>query len=555
MYGASADHTFANAATPPDALGLVWSLPANGALGGASAVEENGFVYLADFDTTGPPSGPQLRVYKIVEGNASFFGGWSSFINVVQESGIPQSVARGVPRSLAVSGNLVYVLFTAGNATANREVVIALDAATGAPAWTFNSTQTWTNATPSGTRSAPVLGSGILAFGSQDGNVYALNPSDLTLVWWTPAGAPVQTVPAIVEDLVYVAAGTRLLFLDVQGRTDADDPPLETGGWTGDLLQALDVGSSTVGSPIVLGAHVYLDAGGDLHKIDRIAGGTSWVQPTPHETEATPAFTGDFIVTRRSDGRLYAYRGTGQVEWVRSGVPAGTGGGDLAVADGRVFLSVRSGTTYDLVALNATDGTILFRNTTAARPSMGAPIVAGSKVLVTEGAALHAFRGQPDLTPDKVAMSRGTAAENLVQANVTVTVRNLGDEPVSGVRMQVFDGDPSASGVLIGEFTIGTAERPLEPNAIATFFTADRDWTVKQHDVWVVIDRALTETNDANNARAFPIYVQPGPPPPPIVLGAGPYALALLGGFGVGILVLWFPIQRLRELRRKESEK
>jgi len=181
--------------------------------------------------------------------------------------------------------------------------------------------------------------------------------------------------------------------------------------------------------------------------------------------------------------------------------------------------------------------------------------VAGSKVLVTEGAALRAFRGQPDLVPDKVVMTRGTVTGNSAFANVTVTVRNLGDQPVFGVRMQVFDGDPSASGVLIGEFTIGTAASPLAPNAIATFATADRNWAVGLHDVWVVIDSALTETSTANNAQAFPIYVQPGPPPDPVVLGAGPYALALLGGFGVGILVLWFPIQRLRELRRKESEK
>jgi len=186
---------------------------------------------------------------------------------------------------------------------------------------------------------------------------------------------------------------------------------------------------------------------------------------------------------------------------------------------------------------------------------MGAPVVGGSKVLVTEGAALRAFRGQADLAADKVVMSRGTITGNFAHANVTITVRNAGNEPASGVRMQVYDGDPTATGVLIGEFMIGPSGNPLDANAIVTFTTADRDWSTGQHDVWVVIDPAFAETSTENNARVFPIYVQPGPPPDPIVLGAGPYALALLGGFAVGILVLWFPLQRLRELRKKGDDK
>jgi hypothetical protein len=166
---------------------------------------------------------------------------------------------------------------------------------------------------------------------------------------------------------------------------------------------------------------------------------------------------------------------------------------------------------------------------------------------------LLAFRGQPDLAPDKVVMTRGTVTGDFVRANVTVTVKNLGAEPASGVRLQIWDG-PIGSGVLLGTFSIGAAA-PLAPNGIATFNTADRDWSVGSHEVWVDIDPAVTETSTANNVRAFPIFVQPGPPPDPIVLGAGPYALALLGGFGVGVLVLWFPIRRLRELRRKHGAK
>src|SRR5439155_5191897 len=84
-------------------------------------------------------------------------------------------------------------------------------------------------------------------------------------------------------------------------------------------------------------------------------------------------------------------------------------------------------------------------------------------------------------------------------------------------------------------------------------FTQDRAWVVgKRHEIHVVTDRLLTETDTANNEAVAFIYVQAGPSPPPSVVGYGPYWLALLAGFGLGALVLFLPLRRLRESRRQE---
>ena len=177
-------------------------------------------------------------------------------------------------------------------------------------------------------------------------------------------------------------------------------------------------------------------------------------------------------------------------------------------------------------------------------------------MLVAEGARLLAYRGQPDVevVPSDVAMNLGNASGGVARGNASVSVRNVVDEPVHGVRVRVYDGD-EATGVLIGEFVIGTADKPLKPDGRTSNVTADRDWSVGRHAVTVVVDRAPAETNGGNNRAVVVVYVQPGPPPPPTVVGAGPYWVALVLGFLLGVAILYLPIQRLREMRRRERKK
>jgi len=553
MYGGSASHGFSNAAAPPDRLGLVWSLAGNATLG--SAVEVDGFVYVGDIDGTAPAAGPHLVVHKLVESNGSEetgVGGWTSRLP------IPGAASLAPPRSLAVDGGRVFALVTA-NLTASdeyREALVALDAATGARLWTFESAATWTSAAPNATRSAPVASGGVVVFGGQDGNgtVYAVNATG-GLAWSYPTGAPVRTVPAIVGDVVYVASGTNLSYLDLQGLADGDSGPPESGAWTGDLLLAVDAGAPLEASPVIAGSTLFLEVAAETWALDADLGSVPlWTHATASGSAGTPATLGASLFVRRSDGRVVGLdAATGEILWVRAGLPAPVGGEDMAAADGRLFLSARNGTAHDFLGLDASDGSVLWRHASAS--GAGAPVVAGAKVLVAAGRAMFAFRGQPDLAvvPSDVSFAGGTVSGGIVRGNVTVAVRNEGDEPAGNVRVRIYDG-AAAPDNLIGDLTLATA-RAIAPDGRATGTTPDRDWTVGRHELTIVVDRATTETDLSDNEVTALVYVQAGPSPPPTVLGYGPAVFALVAGLLVGVAVLIVPVRRLRALQRKEEPK
>ena len=454
-----------------------------------------------------------------------------------------------------MAGTRLYALFTANQTTNYREILTAVDAGTNRTVWTFNATTAWTSANPRPTQSAPILANNLVIFGSQDGSVYAVNVADGTIAWWFPTGGPVQTVAAALERIVYVTAGTKLLFLDINGVADGVQG---TQRGTGDLLHEIDAGSAITSSPVVADPYVYLSGPNNVSAYDRTFGGAPvWSFGMSSLAAGTPAILGNTITARRADGRVYGFdRLTGQVLWVRGGLTAPVGGEDVAAVNGRVYLSAVNGTTYDLVALDGTDGAVADRNTTNARAALGAPIAAGrttgtNLVYVREGSKLLAYRGQPDLAvlATDIVFSGGTPSGSTVLGNLTVVVRNVGDEPAANVIVNVCEG-PCAPGTYLASFTMGTP-KPIKAGGRDSRFTPDRAWTVRtRHEIHVVANHTLTETDQSNNEAVAFIYVQAGPSPPPSVVGYGPYWLALLAGFGLGALVLFLPLRRLREWRK-----
>lgn len=553
MYGASAAHAFSNDANPPSVMGRVWEFAGNGSLG--VAVSSDGFAYFGDVDTVAPPAGPHLVLHKVVTAN-------KSTETAADAWGVRSMVDRivlGAPHSLAVANGIVYALATATLPSGYQEVLVAHNAASGAELWRFDATSSWNSTTSAPTRSAPVVGAGVVVFGSQDGNVSAVFAGNGTASWRYAVGAPVNTVPTISGSFVYATAGTSLYFLDAQGFRNGDQGVVDFAGdaTLGDLLQVVDVGAPTTASPVVADPYVYVDAGGTLWAFDRTLGGAPvWGASTGGTAAGTPAVLGNDILVRRADGRVIAHdRTTGALLWATPGLAPGAMGGDMAASsagDGRIFLSVSGG---DLVVLDASDGAVVQRVTLTGGTPQGAPVLAGGQALVARGSRLHAVRGVPDLSivSRDVDFRSASPGGDVVRGNITLTVRNVGDEPVAGVTVRVYDG-ATAPENLIGTFTIGAAANPLEGGRAATVFTDDRDWSVGRHDVTVVIDAAPTELELDNNSVAAAIYVQAGPPPPPTVVGGEPYWVALLVGFLAGAAILFFPIRRLRAMRRREKE-
>jgi len=550
MYGATPAHNFSTGAAPPAPLGLVWTLTGNATLG--SAVVADGFAYVADIDTVRPPAGPNLVVHRVAAGNGSALardGAWTQ--RVLLSNGI----ALAPSRSLAVDGDRVYALFTANFTTGEGEVLAALETSAGSMVWAFEGTALRNGTSPNATQSAPVLAGDLVIFGSLDGNVYGVNATDGGLVWWFPTGSPVETVPAVDGSIVYVTSGTKLFFLDLAGLANGDQGTPDSG-YTGDALLEVDATNAIAASPVVTGDYVYVDAGGAVQAINKTFGGAPvWSTATGGTGVGTPAVWTSWVFSRRSDGRVFAFdRVSGRIEWVQPGLPAPAGGEDLAVAFNRVFLAAGT-TTFDLVSLDAAGGDEVDRHSDAARTGLGSPIAAGDVVFVSEGARLGAYRGQPDVAvfSTDITPNIGQVEAGVARGSVRVVIHNVGAEPTRDVVVRVYDGAPAPE-TLVGQFLVGNASAPLGARGLSRGnATADRDWSVGTHPVWVTIEPVDQETEFANNAAVAFITVRPGPPET-IVVGTGPYWAALLLGFLVGVAVLYFPMRRLRELRRKERE-
>ena len=564
MYGRSAAHDFSTGATPPPNLGLVWSFAANGTL--STPVLAGDHVYVADLNNSEPSTRPHLVVHKLHEANGSNrpisgVNGWGRRVS------IPGTAAVAPPRSLAVDGTRVYALWTVNHVgtTNYSDVLAALDVGTGQTVWTFTS-PSWTAAVGNATRSAPILANSLALFGSQDGNVYAVNAATGARVWWFPGNGPLTTVPAFVDPgppidpIVYVTSGSDLIYLDAPGKADGDQGIADGGAWTGDELFRVTVNATIDSSPVIAGSLVYVDAGGNLSAFDFSQGGAPiWSRTTGAESVGTPAVLGDLVIARRSDGRLHAYdRVSGEIEWVRPGLAAIPRAEDIAAADGRLFVSALRSGSYDLVTVDEMDGSILDAN--SGWTTLGAPIAADDKVFVSEGARLLAFRGKPDLAVEvaDVMPHLSTAQGGVATGYLTVRIQNDGTENATNVRVQVYDGaydplDPVTN--RIGNFVVGNETAPVTVKGVTEGNDTDVvNWSVGTHTVRVVIEPAATETNVANNQVAVLIAVQAGPSPPPGVVGAGPYWAALLLGFVAGVAILYVPLRRLRDLRRKKPE-
>jgi outer membrane protein assembly factor BamB len=105
--------------------------------------------------------------------------------------------------SPAVSGDRVYYGIGNGDfrksSATPKGAVIALEAGTGKVVWRRD--------IPDAVLTAIVHDGKRLVFGSRDGNVYAADPATGDILWKGACGGPVLTSPAVVKDMLYVVGG------------------------------------------------------------------------------------------------------------------------------------------------------------------------------------------------------------------------------------------------------------------------------------------------------------------------------------------------------------
>jgi outer membrane protein assembly factor BamB len=271
-----------------------------------------------------------------------------------------------------------------------------------APQGPTNLTLAWKFLTNGSVISSPTVVDGIVYFGSQDKNIYAVGAWSGNLLWSFTTKDTIESSPAVINGKVYT------------GGDDGNVYCLDA--YTGSLLWATPVNGdlpytfSTIvlkSSPVVSGGIVYVGSlDGNFYAIDANNGKVVWKAVTVGPIECSPIVSdGAVFFTSQgpTTGILYKLDArSGSVIWTRHipYVPVFIGGTDLlgspSVASGMVFTSSNVMTYY---ALSEATGEVLwnFTNPSAGEFIYCSPIYVNGQVFLIDKfniACLNATTGK-----------------------------------------------------------------------------------------------------------------------------------------------------------------
>ena len=156
---------------------------------------------------------------------------------------------------------------------------------------------------PTGNRvvSSPVMKGGAVFFGSDDGNVYAVEATSGRQLWKHATRGAVSASPAVDGDTVYVGSFDGH-FYALNARTGAQRWKFATGGerrfeakglhgWLPASQTFFDPFDIFLSSPVVAGGDVYFGSGdGHLYALDAASGELKWKFRTGDVVHASPAY-------------------------------------------------------------------------------------------------------------------------------------------------------------------------------------------------------------------------------------------------------------------------
>lgn len=185
--------------------------------------------------------------------------------------------------------------------------------------WTF----------PTGDRivSSPIHFDGVIYFGGDDGNVYAVDAASGHQIWKRSTGGPVPASPAIAGDVLYVGSYDGK-FYALDRRTGAPRWKFATEGerrFEAKGLHGLQPKQQTIAdpfdvflsSPVVADGTVYFGSGdGNLYALDAATGDLRWKFRTGDVVHASPAYADGVVYFGSWDSYFYAVDArTGAQKW------------------------------------------------------------------------------------------------------------------------------------------------------------------------------------------------------------------------------------------------
>ncbi|MFL6029447.1 MAG: PQQ-binding-like beta-propeller repeat protein [Gaiellaceae bacterium] len=204
--------------------------------------------------------------------------------------------------------------------------VYAVDATNGTERWHFETGKI--------VFSSPAVTDGVVYVGSHDNNVYALNESSGKERWRAATQGSVESSPAVNGRLVYVGSD--------DGKVYAFDRTSGFERWR------FETGQPVISSPALAGRSLYVGSRDDnVYALDARNGRKLWRFTTGDEVWSSPAVRGGMVYVGSNDHNLYALAAaTGAEVWRFT-----TGGGvssSPAVADGVVYFGSLDHSVYAL---------------------------------------------------------------------------------------------------------------------------------------------------------------------------------------------------------------
>jgi outer membrane protein assembly factor BamB/PKD repeat protein len=206
----------------------------------------------------------------------------------------------------------------------------------------------WNFTTGREVRSCPAIVDGVVYFGSNDGNLYALNAETGALIWNSAAGRGIQSSPAVADGVIYAGSwDSNLYAFDMS---------------SGALLWNYTTGDAVISSPAVAQGIVYAGSfDGKIYALDAVTGEPVWEYATEGPRIASsPAVVDNVVYVGSEDGNLYALNASsGALLWNYT-----TGGqvhSSPSVANDAVYFGSDD---FNVYALDASSGSLLWTATT-----------------------------------------------------------------------------------------------------------------------------------------------------------------------------------------------
>lgn len=222
----------------------------------------------------------------------------------------------------------------------------------------------WIFTTGDAVTTSPSVVDGLVYFGSDDGNVYAVNASSGALIWNYSTGGPVQSSPSVLDGVVYIGG---FHSHAVYALNASSGVPL----WNSPINSSYP---NIVSSTAVANGFVYVDvsnvdeSGGRLYALNATTGILAWQYQPGAWLTSSPAVYGDMVYIGTSTGNVVSLNAkSGNVLWsyyVRedgSNSPSGSGYGpvssSMSISKGFVYFGVAAEMVQ---ALNASTGAFVW---------------------------------------------------------------------------------------------------------------------------------------------------------------------------------------------------